>query len=331
MVRAHDQLGDFLLATPALAALRRRFAGASLTLVVNRFLSPLALHQPDVDRVVVAPWIRSPRHPGQIARLLRDLGGRKYDLALVLNTVSHSLTSDLVARLSRAGRVAGPARPELKDVPGAPLYDWVYEPAIPRSRHQMARALAAVEPLGCDPAPLAYRMGLDPPALDAAIRACRSLPSGPRVAVHVGTRDPEKRYPTSSWIAALERVGAESGAHVVLLDAPDARAEVRQLSHELTVPHTALGPRSLAETAALVSLMPLLLCHDSALLHVAAAVETPTVCVHGRGEVAEWAPPGELHRALQASDRRPADIAPQVVAEEALALLSRVPAPAGRA
>jgi ADP-heptose:LPS heptosyltransferase len=324
VVRAHDQLGDFLLATPALHALRRRFPRAHLTLVVNEFLAPLALGQPDVDRVVVAPWTRSPRNPWQIARLLRDLSSRRYDLALVLNTVSHSLTSDVVARLSGAERVAGPTTPALKDLPGAPLYDWAFEPGPPVGSHQLARSAAVVAPLGCDRRPSGYRFALDPKAQDVADRVQESLPAGRLVALHIGTRDPEKRYPTELWAEAANRIGDESDAHLVLLDAPDVRPEVRFLAGGLRVPHTMLGPLSLRETAAVISRMQLLLCHDSALLHAAAAVGTPTVSVHGRGEVAEWAPPGDAHRALQAASRRPADVPPDLVAAEARTLL-RIP------
>ena len=321
VVRMHDQLGDFLLATPALYALRRRFPRVHLTLVVNGFLAPLAECNPDIDRLVVAPWTRSPRNPGQVLRLLRDLRGRQYDLALVLNTVSHSLTSDVVARLSRAKRVVGPVRPELRDTPGAPLYDWAYEPAAPVNAHQLSRAAALVAPLGCDPRPHGYRFALDPLSEDVADRVQESLPSGSVVAVHIGTRDAAKRYPTARWAAVLTEVARESGAHVLLLDAPDARDEVRRLGASLAVPHTRLGPLTLRETAAVVARVPLLLCHDSALLHVAAALGTPTVTVFGRGEVEEWAPPGRRHCALQALSKRPEDVPVADVSKEALDLL----------
>lgn len=321
VVRMHDQLGDFLLATPALYALRRRFPRVHVTLVVNGFLAPVADHNPDIDRLVVAPWARSPSRPGQILRLLQDLRVRQYDLALVLNTVSHSLTSDVVARLSRATRVVGPARPELRDCPGAPLYDWAYEPAEPVNSHQLSRAAALVAPLGCDPRPHGYRFALDPPSEDVADRVQASLPAGPIVAAHLGTRDPAKRYPTARWAAALTEVARESGAHVLLLDAPDARDEVRRLGASLAVAHTVLGPLTLREAAAVVARVPLLLCHDSALMHVAAALGTPTVTVFGRGEVRDWAPPGRSHRALQAPTKRPEDVPVSEVSRQALDLL----------
>lgn len=308
VVRAHDQLGDFLLITPALRALRLRFARARITLVVNRFLAPLAEHQPDVDRVIVTgKWPAIPRTP--------------YDLALVLNTVSHSLSSDLIARRSGARSVIGPASPPLKDSPGAPLYDWAYETPAPAGPHQMDQALAVVAPLGCPDVPREYRYGMteNESAAGAATRA--SLPRGPVVAMHLGTKDDTRRYPARQWAAVADRVAEATGAHIAILDAPDARAANAELASTMHAAHTALPPSGLRGAAATLRYMDLLLCHDSAPLHIAAAVGTRTVAVGGRDDARRWKPPGDRHVALEAPDRVPAHVAPETLADAAIAAM----------
>jgi ADP-heptose:LPS heptosyltransferase len=325
VVRAHDQLGDFLLATPALLALRRRFPDAHVTLLVDRYLAPLALHQPDVDRVLITPWGRGTGEPRSQLGFWRALRETRYDLALVLNTVSHSLTTDLLARAAGAACVAGPTVPPLKDAAGAPLYDWAFEPARPAGPHLIERALAAVAPLGCGEVPRAYRFALtgDEQAIGARLRA--GLPDGPVVAVHVGTKDAANRYPIPLWIEAAERVSERLGAHLALFDAPDARAARDQLGRGLAAPHTALPPLTLRETASVLARTDLCLCHDSAPLHLAAAVGTPTVSIHGRSDAALWKPPGDSHVALQAPDFLPASVRPAEVAEAAGRALAAAP------
>lgn len=314
IVRAHDQLGDFLLATPAIAALRKRFSAAEITLVVNQFLAPLALENPDVNRVVVAPWSRSPVQPFQLLSLKKDLAGKKdhagapFDLALVLNTVSHSLTSDVIARISGASRVAGPSRPSLKDSERAPLYDWVYEPAEAISSHQMARGNAVVVPLGCEATPVGYRFAHTPEEDSAARQRASALPPGRLIGLHIGTRDAAKRYPLDAWVLFVNKIAAQGDAHWVIFDAPDARGETQALHSRLKHEHTMLPPLSLREGAALLKVMSAVVCHDSAFLHLAAAVGTPTLSVHGRGAVEDWKPPGQEHRALQAADSLPASV-----------------------
>jgi ADP-heptose:LPS heptosyltransferase len=308
VVRAHDQLGDYLLVTPALRALRLRFASARITLAVSSFLAPLALHEPDVDFV---------RVPDALYRV----PGGPFDVALVLNTISHSLTSDLVARRSGARAVVGPVRPPLKDVQGAPLYDWAYEPATPAGPHQMDHALSVVAPLGCPDVAREYRYLVTEEEQAYARRLRGRFPAGRLVAVHVGTKDATRRYPEEQWAEVLESVAQATGAHVVLLDAPDAREARDRVAARLRAAHTSLEPHSLRELGAILQTTDLLLCHDSAPMHLAAAVGTATVAVGGRDDARRWRPPGPRHVALEAPDRIPAHVAPADFARAAIALL----------
>jgi len=310
VVRAHDQLGDFLLITPALRSVRLRFPSARITVAVSPFLAPLAQHQPDVDRVLVTTDFVPP-------------SGGPYDVALVLNTISHSLTSDLAARRSGARSVIGPLRPELKDTSGAPLYDWAYEPATPAGPHQMDQALAVVAPLGCPDVPRAYRYGMTEAEAAYGRRVRSRFPAGRVVAVHVGTKDPARRYPEEQWAEVLDRVAGASGAHLVLLDAPDAREARARVADRLRAAHSVLDPMSLRELAAVLGTFDLLLCHDSAPMHLAAAVGTATVAVGGRDDAERWKPPGPRHVAQQSSDRVPAHVPAGDFAQAAIDLLGR--------
>src|SRR5262249_19501551 len=219
------------------AALRLRFPSSRITLAVSPFLAPLAAHQPDVDRVLVT---------GRVPKV----GGGPYDLAIVLKTISHSLTSDLVAGLSGAACVCGPSEPALKDTPGAPLYDWAYAPAPPASPHQMDHALAVVAPLGCPDVARAYRYGMTDPEDGYGRRVRSRFPAGRVVAAHMGTKDATRRYPEAQWVQVLDRVAEATGAHLVLLDAPDARAARDAVAARLRAPHTVLERMTLRELAA---------------------------------------------------------------------------------
>src|SRR5262245_66445903 len=59
-IKIHDQLGDLVVATPALAALRARYPDARITLVVRSFLAPIATRIPVVDAVLVLPKVSGP-------------------------------------------------------------------------------------------------------------------------------------------------------------------------------------------------------------------------------------------------------------------------------
>jgi ADP-heptose:LPS heptosyltransferase len=108
---------------------------------------------------------------------------------------------------------------------------------------------------------------------------------------------------------------------VVLLDAPDAREARDRVAARMRAAHTSLEPQSLRELAAVLHTFDLLLCHDSAPMHLAGAVGTATVAVGGRDDARRWKPPGPRHVALEAADRVPAHVAPADFAKAAIDLL----------
>jgi hypothetical protein len=144
-VKLHDQLGDFLLATPALRALRERYPEARLALVTRAFLAPLATRVPLVDQVWVLPSIRRPRDLVSWFETISAVAMFHPDLAWVLNSVSRSKTADAVAALSRAKVVIGRSRvgagPLPADAPDDPFEsaesdtpDAVYDLDLPVGR-----------------------------------------------------------------------------------------------------------------------------------------------------------------------------------------------------
>ena len=105
IVRQHDQLGDFLLATPVITALKNKYPGCRLGVMARGYFAQVLENHPDVDEILV--WKPSGgwtfRNAWDYARKLRS----GWDLAVVLNTVSHSFTSDAAARLSGAKWIVG--------------------------------------------------------------------------------------------------------------------------------------------------------------------------------------------------------------------------------
>jgi heptosyltransferase-2 len=284
VVKPHDQLGDFLVATPAINALRARYPNARITLVTREYLAPLAKRQPAVDEVVVLP--RGGWALARVVDLVGSLGAPRPDAAFVLNSVSRSRTADLVAATSGAslivGRSAVGAGPPSHAAPGK---ETVYDVDIPvTAMHQVDRLLELVRWTGADAPP---RMTL------AATRGSRG--EGKRIGFHPTAANALKCWPLDSFVELARRLSGD--ATLVVFDTPKEPGPARRMHEDL--PHAEFVPAGpLDEFFAPVAGLDLMVCNDSGVMHVAAALGVPVLSLHSLGRPEVWAPRSETAIAL---------------------------------
>jgi ADP-heptose:LPS heptosyltransferase len=339
-IKVHDQLGDFLVATPALAALRARYPTAELTLLTRSYLAPLAARQAAPDRLLV---FTPPLHPAMPASGPGVLWGAcvpRPDLAVVLNSVSRSRTADLFAALSGAPLVVGRshvgAGPPPDDAPPSAVdgarvaADPVYDVDLPIARgsgHQVERVLDLVRWLGANaehPQPTLVLRAQDRERGAAALGVVHG--KGPRVGLHPAAANPLKCWPIESFAAlGAALAGEPHGARLFVLDTPKEPGPAHDLVAALAargVAATLVPPLPLGVFAGACAGLDLVACNDSGVMHVAAAVGTAVLSFHSLGRPAEWAPraPGRT-RALHAEPIAGIAVAEAVAA--AIPLLGR--------
>ena len=325
IIRQHDQFGDFLLTTPAIRALRERFPDAHLSLVVRSYLYPIARDNPDVDEVLVfheSGWRWRPRDIGAFVGLMRN----PVDLAVVFNTVSHSFSSDLIAWLSGAPVVMGPALPTFDHLDHNPFYT-VNVPVGPEPRHQIQRNLDVVRHVGADTEDLSYVYAMSEEERAEGREMIRDLaggagrPGGPVVAVHFGTGDARKRYPVAQLACVCDELAARLSARVLVIPAPGEGDLLRALHQAASTPLHSAPPMPLRRVAGVLHAADLLMCNDTGVLHLAAAVGTPTLSFHATSDPAYWKPIGGRHRAFYAVSQRIEEIPPDRVCQVIAAML----------
>ena len=107
VIRQHNQMGDMLLAVPAFRGIRKKFPNARITLLAGDINSSVMRNNPFIDEVVTWSKKRNRRDPLAFLRFLRGLRRERFDLLIVLNTVSFSVTSMLLGAASGASWRAG--------------------------------------------------------------------------------------------------------------------------------------------------------------------------------------------------------------------------------
>lgn len=130
------------------------------------------------------------------------------------------------------------------------------------------------------------------------------LGSGRILLVHPGSRHAERIWPRiwpmARFAAVCDMAQEQLGARVVLAAGAEEQsllAEIRR--HMVHAPIPFDTSLSVAQFAALAQCCSLLLCHDSGPMHVAAAVGTHVVALHGSQTMRQFLPAGEGHTLLQ--------------------------------
>jgi ADP-heptose:LPS heptosyltransferase len=112
VIRQHNQMGDMLLAVPAFRGLRRRFPRARISLLAASINTDVMRNNPYIDEVLTYAKERHNRRPTRLIRFLVQLRRSRFDAVIVLNTVSFSITSMLLAWVSGAPiRIGSTSRP----------------------------------------------------------------------------------------------------------------------------------------------------------------------------------------------------------------------------
>ncbi len=285
-------IGDVVLGTAALAALRRLYPQAQITWAVGSWSRPALEEHPLLDTLLDTGAAALPvRTPRGWLRFVRQLRAGHYDLAVSL--VRSPLMSLAVwgsgirwrAGLDSAGRGLG------------------YNLRVPidpqQARHEAEIYLQVVRRLGGDTTGLTATVPVQPVAQArvAALLAERGISTPYCVLNPAGGRNPGmlldvKRYPPEQCAALADRLAAAVGAAVVLLGGPDDHAIVAAVRQRMQTPPAAafVGELSFAEIAALAAGARVYIGNDTGLTHLAAAAGATTLMILGPSDPARYAP-----------------------------------------
>ncbi len=284
-----DNLGDVLMTTPALAALRESLPEAQITLLASPAGAALAEHLDVVDAVwpFTAPWMRNGLDDagrGQLGNaesaLIDRLAEAGFDAAVIFTVCTQSaLPAALLCRLAGIPLRLATCR----ENPYALLTDWVPETDTLATgmRHEVQRQLALVASVGLHTADRRLRFAVhtaDRQRVAARLAAAGIDATAPYAVLHPGATALSRRWPAARFGAVADALAIHAGCPTVYSGDSGDVALVELARQQQAEPAPSLaGLLSLGETAALIEGASVLVANNSAPSHIAAAVGTPVV------------------------------------------------------
>ena len=278
------RIGDLILTTPAIAALRKNYPDAYITLAVSNECSELLPAISNVDHVLIA------RRNLRDVAMVSSVAGKRFDYCIDFTRNDRSAFLTLVSGARR--RVAS-YRVREQSKTRARLYTDLVGVRV-RDMHTIDYNLALVEPLGVLGGSSAPQLDLPRTAREKADRLRRDWKiTRPYVILHPGSARREKLWDAARWAEVIDHFGRNNELDFVLTSGP----AVDEQTHIATITHRTLqkfidlsGKTDLLMLAALVGQAQLLVTVDSAPVHFAAASRTPQVILFGPTNPFHWRP-----------------------------------------
>ncbi len=306
-------LGDVLLTTPALRALRRTYPSAQIDFLVDRGSRAVLLGNPDLDAIIERPSRATLREGVQLVLAVRR---SRYDLVI---DFQHKMRSALVALGSGAPRSVSW---------GHTARRLFYRPPVRRPDPQGYMATTKIDLLR-EAGVIAAAMQESPrpnlaisgPAHEWATAAWDSLglPGGRVVvAINPGARRADRRW--AGFAALARRIASSTGAPVLVLWGPGERELAEQVVAACEGSGVLAPATSIEQLGALLAHCALLIGNDTSARHIAVAVGTPTLTISIDTTPSTWTFPGPGHRCVKASG----DTSSEALLERLLAEFERL-------
>jgi heptosyltransferase-2 len=323
VIRQHNQMGDMLLAVPALRAIKESIPGVEVTILTGQINRDVMLNNPYVDRVLTY----NPRNPLSWSAMVRGMRQPRNDMVIVLHTVSFSFTSAMLGLMSgsrwRVGSTSAPFGNRMSDA----FYHFELPLPSERALDAMNEAEHNLYPLGAmgirtdNIAPLLVPTQEEREWADEFVTR-NAEPATVRLAVHPGAGKVENIWPPERFAEVVNLLADRIPLSLIVIEGPRDAEPVARFCRLASPQYTVLRGRAIGDVAAVVQTCDLVLCNDTGVMHVASAAGARTLAVFGPTDPLRWAPRCQNLHIVRGENGNLAEVTSREVLERALSILS---------
>jgi len=293
-------IGDVVLTTPTIKALRDNFPSSIIFMIVRKHARELIEDCPWVDGLIsIEKYNRSLRDNIMYQKnFFQNLRKNRFEIAIDLRTGTRgSVLSFLSGASLRIGRYADNGKLWRNR-----LFTHLVKPANEMQQYSALHnlnILAPFNPTINDSSP--ELIVTKEKEIDAEnILRQEQIPSDkPIVALNPFSRWKYKEWPIKNYIKLINYIGSKYKVSILMTGSIDEKERASKIAKSCKInAHNLAGKTSLRDLAAILKKCSLLIGIDSAPIHIAAAVGTPTVTIFGPSSPVNWAPQGKHHSVI---------------------------------
>ncbi len=285
-------IGDVILSTPLLRALRKKFPDAKIDFLTRSFCAPILSHNPRLNRLLV--------HPGKSASLaetlsfVRDIRGAAYDWVL-----------DLAAEPRSAWLTLATGAP-LRAGFAFRIRKWAFTHPVPKNKIRKYQAevnLDILRALGVPDEGHQTEIFLNEDEINWAAKAFEE-PEFKSLKRKIGLNPTgmwsSKRWPADHWRRLASSIYGQWGVKPILLGGPADKKVLAEIQWGIEDKVLVKADSDLLQSAAFISRLDLLIGNDGTPQHMAQALGTKSLTLCGPHWGMSWTKPRDLrHRYLQ--------------------------------
>jgi ADP-heptose:LPS heptosyltransferase len=286
-------IGDVIMTLPVLKPLKDRFPGSRITFLTSSSAKDILKNNPYVDAVLAydAFWFY-PVPKRKYPEFLSQFRKRRYDLVI-----------EARADIRDISLLVLPARAQYKvsyDVGGG-AYFLTHVAPYQGLKHKVEFHLDLVRYLGCSTDGVEWGIYLTSEEKEQ-VRAIleQSGVRKPYICAHPGARLQLKRWPMERCAELYDKVIDNFKTPLVLLGAESEKELLAEITGKMQHKPVILTEKTaLRSLAGILAESELLICNDSAPMHVAASMGTPTVALFGPSKSVETSPYGNASQVVE--------------------------------
>jgi len=288
LIRGTNWIGDAIMTLPAVASIRATYPRAHIAMLVKPWVADIYKLFSDIDEIII--YENKFDNPAGVFRLAQKLKGGKFDLAILLQNAIEAAIIVVAAGIPlRAGYDS--------DARGLLLTHRVRRTEEIKKVHQTDYYLEMVKVLGCVSVGREMHLETKINLLEARNVLRKFIPEEAKKTV-IGiapgaTYGPAKKWFPDRFAATADKLSEKFSAQVMIMggkaDGETAR-EVQELANAKLI--NLAGKTNLLEAIYLISQCSLFISNDSGLMHIAGALNIPTVAIFGSTNPTTTSPMG---------------------------------------